>query len=75
MTCMQLGGACDKEFTAASFEEIAEMSKQHGGEMFQKRDKPHLEAMEKMMELGKNPKKMMQWFNQKAEEFKSLPEI
>jgi len=30
MTCKQLGGACDKEFQANSFEEITEMSKQHG---------------------------------------------
>ena len=37
MNCKQLGGACDKEFHANSFEEIAEMSKQHGMEMFQKK--------------------------------------
>ena len=34
MTCIQLGGACDKKFQADSFEEIAKMSKQHGMEMF-----------------------------------------
>jgi hypothetical protein len=38
MTCKQLGGACDKEFHANSFEEIAGMSKKHGMEMFQKGD-------------------------------------
>ena len=27
MTCKQSGGACEKEFTANSFDEIAEMSK------------------------------------------------
>jgi predicted small metal-binding protein len=32
MKCNQLGGACEKEFQANSFEEIAEMSKQHGME-------------------------------------------
>ena len=47
MTCNQLGGACDKAFHASSFEEIAEQSKKHGIEMFQKGDKPHLEAMNK----------------------------
>ena len=36
MTCRQLGGACDTEFKANTFEEIAEMSKSHGMEMFQK---------------------------------------
>ena len=30
MTCKQSGGACEKEFTANSFDEIAEMSKTHG---------------------------------------------
>ena len=37
MNCKQLGGACDKEFHANFFEEIAEVSKQHGMEMFQKK--------------------------------------
>ncbi len=27
MTCKQLGGACDKEFQANTFEEMAELSK------------------------------------------------
>ena len=48
MTCKQLGGACDLEFRANSFEEIAEQSKKHGMEMFQKGDKEHLEAMNKI---------------------------
>jgi len=34
MTCNQLGGACDKEFQANTFEEMAEMSKKHGMEMY-----------------------------------------
>ena len=57
MTCKQLGGACDKEFHAETFEEIAEMSKQHGTEMFQQKDKAHLEAMNKMKELMQNKRK------------------
>ena len=50
MTCKQLGGACDEAFTAATFEEIAELSKHHGMAMFQKADPAHLQAMEQMME-------------------------
>ena len=42
MRCGQLGGACHKEFRASSFEEMTEMSKQHGMEMFQKKDEAHL---------------------------------
>ena len=36
MTCKQLGGACDVEFKAETFDEIAQLSQQHGNEMFQK---------------------------------------
>ncbi len=74
MTCNQLGGACDKEFHAESFEEIAEMSKQHGMEMYQSQDAAHLEAMQKMQELMKNPEEMNKWFESKRQEFDSLPE-
>ena len=74
MTCNQLGGACDKAFHASSFEEIAEQSKKHGIEMFQKGDKLHLEAMNKMMELMKNPEAMKEWFESKKKEFETLPE-
>ena len=35
MTCNQLGGACDLEFHAETFDEMAQLSKQHGMEMFQ----------------------------------------
>ena len=34
MTCNQLGGACDLEFSADTFDEIAAKSQQHGKEMF-----------------------------------------
>ncbi|MFT4898399.1 MAG: hypothetical protein ACI9U0_000182, partial [Flavobacteriales bacterium] len=30
MTCNQLGGACEKEFTAETFEEVQELAKAHG---------------------------------------------
>ena len=72
MTCNQLGGACEKEFTANTFEEIAEMSKKHGMEMFQKNDKPHLEAMNKMQELMQSPDAMKTWFDDKRKEFDNL---
>ena len=74
MTCNQLGGACDMAFTAATFEEIAEMSKKHGIAMFQKQDTAHLQAMEKMKGLMQDPNAMHQWFENKRKEFDSLPE-
>jgi hypothetical protein len=75
MTCKQLGGACDLEFKANTFEEIAEMSKKHGTEMFHKKDAAHLEAMNKMGELMQDPEKMQKWFGNKKQEFNSLPDI
>ena len=74
MTCKQLGGACDTAFHANSFEEIAELSKKHGLEMFQKGDKDHLEAMNEMNQLMKTPDSMKQWFETKRQEFDALPE-
>jgi predicted small metal-binding protein len=74
MTCKQLGGACEKEFHANSFEEIAELSKQHGMEMFQKKDEAHLKAMNEMQELMQKPEAMKDWFENKKKEFETLPE-
>lgn len=73
MTCKQLGGACNKEFHANSFEEIAGMSKQHAMEMFQKKDAAHLKAMNEMQELMKKPEAMKEWFESKKKEFDALP--
>ena len=74
MTCRQLGGACDLKFHASSFEEIAELSKKHGMEMYQKGDSEHLEAMNKMRALMKSPEEMQNWFKSKKREFDSLPD-
>lgn len=74
MTCKQLGGACNETFHANSFEEIAEMSKQHGMEMFQQKDEAHLDAMKEMQELMQKPEAMTEWFDGKRSEFEALPE-
>jgi len=74
MNCKQLGGACEIEFHANSFEEIAEMSKQHGMEMFQKKDGEHLKAMNEMQQLMQKPEAMTEWFESKRKEFDALPE-
>ena len=74
MTCKQLGGACDREFQADSFEEIAEMSQKHGMEMFQKGDEAHLQAMKAMRELMQSPDEMKAWMESKRQEFNALPE-
>ena len=72
MTCNQLGGACDQEFHANTFEEIAEMSKKHGMEMMG--DEGHKKVINEMMELMKSPDAMNEWFENKRKEFDALPE-
>jgi hypothetical protein len=74
MTCNQLGGACEKEFTAGTFEEMAQLSKTHGMEMFKSGDTAHLKAMNKMQELMQTPESMKEWFENKRKEFDALPE-
>jgi len=74
MNCKQLGGACDKEFHANSFDEMAELSKQHGMKMFQKNDEVHLKAMNEMQQLMQKPEAMEEWFESKRKEFELLPE-
>ena len=74
MTCKQLGGACDQAFHANTFEELTELSKQHGMEMFQKQDAAHLESMAKIMQLMQSPQAMNAWMDERKLEFEALPE-
>ena len=71
MTCNQLGGACDKVFTAATFEEMAALSQQHGKEMFGVQDAAHMVAMNEMMAMMQNGK-MDEWMNARKAEFDAL---
>lgn len=72
--CKNLGGACDQEFSANTFEEIVELSKQHGTEMFQQKDEAHLKAMSGMKELMQSPGAMENWFKEKKKEFEEMTE-
>lgn len=74
MTCRQLGGACDKDFHAKTFEEMAEMSKKHGMEMYEKGDEEHIKVMKEMKEFMNDPEAMKEWIDRKQKEFDSLPE-
>ena len=74
MTCKQLGGACDFEFHANTFEEMKQMSQKHAHEMYKKGDEKHIEVMKQMMELMKNPQAMNDWMVNKEKEFNALPE-
>lgn len=76
MTCKQLGGPCDLEFHANSFEEMMEQSKNHGMEMFQKGDAAHIKVMNEMKENMKSqvPEDMKTWVDKKKKIFDTLPE-
>ena len=73
MTCKDLAGACDAEFHAETFNEMAQMSQKHGMEMAERRDQAHIEAMEKMKELMSDPVAMKEWFESVQKMFDSLP--
>jgi len=75
MTYKQLGGACDLEFRAETFEEISSLSQAHGAEMHRQQEPAHLEVMSKMSELMKKPEKMRAWFESKRQEFEARPDV
>jgi hypothetical protein len=75
MSCYELGGACNEEFYATTFKEMAELSKKHAMEMLQKGDKDHMNAMQEMQELMDSPQSMQKWMQEKEELFNSLDEL
>ena len=75
MTCKELGGACDTQFHAETFEEMAELSKKHGMEMFQQKDEAHMQAMNEMQSLMQSPEAMQKWFEEKRKTFDALPSL
>ena len=74
MTCVQLEGACELELRAETFDEMAELSRRHGMEMYQKGDPDHLRAMEKMGELMADSEQMAAWLDARRAQFDALPE-
>lgn len=74
MTCRQLGGACDMEFHANTFEELADLSKSHGISMVEQGDSNHMQAMNMMKEKMNEPQAMKQWMDEKKQEFEELPD-
>ncbi|AOW15050.1 hypothetical protein LPB72_21190 [Hydrogenophaga crassostreae] len=73
MTCRQLGGACDKAFSGNTFEDLADLSKQHAMEMLQRNDANHMVAMNAMKALMVEPGAMQDWFAKRKAEFDALP--
>jgi len=73
MTCKEMGGACELVFQAETFEEMVNLSKAHGSEMFKKGDKAHLDVMNAMRELMHKPGAMEKYFAEKKAAFDSMP--
>jgi hypothetical protein len=65
---------CNKELHAETFEEMVQLSKQHGMEMFQKNDDEHIKVMNKMREGMNDPDAMKNYMESKQKMFDSLPE-
>ena len=72
MTCRQLGGACEHPFHAETFDEIAALSKAHGGEMFQSKEPAHMAAMQKIMAMMNEPGAMAAWMEKQRNAFEAL---
>ena len=69
MTCRELGGACDIEFQAETFDDIGAQSQAHGMEMYSQGDADHLAAMDKMKGLMQDPDAMQKWMDEKRKLF------
>jgi len=63
------------QFQANTFEEMAQLSRNHGMEMFKKGDVAHIEAMQKMQDVMRSPEAMSTWMEEKRKEFEGLPEM
>jgi predicted small metal-binding protein len=73
MTCKQLGGACDQQFSANSFDEIAMMVSKHAREQVQNGDAAHIEAMNEMRRSMASPDAANAWMDDKRKAFDALP--
>ena len=71
---MHFNSACNKLFSANSFNEITTLSQSHGKDMFEVGDEIHLKAMAKMSALMKDSNRVQSWIKDKEKEFNSLPE-
>ena len=69
LTCRDLGGPCDTEFTANSFEEIGKKSHEHVMDQMAKGDEAHLSAANDMrIATPDQQKAMMAEFKRKFDD-------
>ncbi len=75
LSCKQLGGACDMDFEASSFEDIANKSRLHAMEMIEQNDQEHIDAVHRMRSLMEDVFQMQKWYREKRNLFLSSPDI
>ena len=69
LTCRDLGGPCDAEFTGEAFEEIGKKSYEHVMEQMQNGDEAHLSAAKNMKNAAPEQRQaMMAEFKRKFDE-------
>lgn len=72
MTCAQLGGACNQEFQAQTFKEMAELSRTHAMKMLEQGDQAHIEAMDAMQLLMQEEGALQEWMKGREAAFNAL---
>ena len=74
MTCKQIGGACDEEFQAETWDEMAALSHAHGTKMHEQQDPAHLEVMQEMSALMNDSEAMQKQMDEWKAAFDATPE-
>jgi hypothetical protein len=72
LTCRDLGGPCDAEFTADTFEDIGKKSHAHVMEQMQKGDEAHVAAAGKMRTVS--PDQMQAMMAEFKKKFDQAPD-
>jgi Protein of unknown function (DUF1059) len=74
MTCRQLGGACDLQFSGATADEVIKAQDKHLREAVAAGDSAHEPALQEMRGRWRNPIKGLGWYKNTKRQFAALPE-
>ncbi len=72
MTCRQLGGPCDKAFSAEKADDVIKAQDAHLKETVAGGDETHAEALKDMQGRWKNPVAGMGWYRKTKKAFAAL---
>jgi hypothetical protein len=73
LSCRDLGGPCDAELVAKTFEEMGNIGRQHPVEKIQARDEDHKLAADRMTEA--TPERQNTMFAEFKRKFEAAPDI